>query len=592
MEAARYYSEKKNLLTDCISKYKRKTVFLFRIRVFALLAIMCFIILITFFSFAIPVTFWIFSAIIILFSLVMDSYYRSSINKVQIPLNFYTSGLDRLNGKWRGKGVTTPMDERNHPYANDILISGEGSLMDLIFHGKTQQGINTLYKWLSNSTSGEEILSRQTSVRELMKTELMDKIVSEGDIKKTDHTSLSLNSFFSADAVFSYNTMLYLRISSILVSVSLMISFLMWLSGVTGYFPMIVTGILTLVIHVFTMSDVSRITGNLRKVSSESDSLLKIARIINHYEFESEILIGIKSALSDDQYSAEKTIKKLKFLTALAESSLNQIWAFIAFITFWNLHISISTEIFRKKYSSHTANWGKQIGIFESLFSLSVFAMENPEYTFPEVSDKDIFLMEDGFNPLHPDTWIRNTVNLGNKYRFMIVSGSNMSGKSSLLRTCSLNYALANAGSIVSSSKMVFKPGKMVCSIRIIDSTRDGISRFYAEVLKIKTLVNSVNRGGFTLFFIDELFSGTNSEDRLSGADKLLLKLQNGNVCGILTTHDLAITAIGDDPVRETANFHFRDQVKDNHLHFDYQLQSGKITSSNALYILEKEGII
>jgi DNA mismatch repair ATPase MutS len=255
----------------------------------------------------------------------------------------------------------------------------------------------------------------------------------------------------------------------------------------------------------------------------------------------------------------------------------------------WRQQIAMRIEAWRQKTGSGIGGWIRAVGEFEALSSIAALAFERPEWSFPELVDGTPALFEALAlrHPLLPlQKCVPNDVTLNAAARLLIVSGSNMSGKSTLLRSIGLNCALAWAGAPVAADRLRVAPLRMGASIRITDSLQDNRSRFLAEILRIRQIVGLIGQDGAVLFLLDELLSGTNSHDRLIGASGIVRGLLAGNSIGLLTTHDLALTQI-----ESGQNVHFEDSIQDGELEFDYKLRPGIVTHGNALALMRAVGL-
>lgn len=590
----KYYENNRDLLENQIAKLKKIIGKLFAVRVLGILVIVSVILLRIFTDFSSNKFIWLIPAIVTGVSLIFDMYITDRITALQIPLTWYKNALLRLEGEWRGRGMIHVPDLTDHPYAADTDIFGEGSLMDLICRARTVKGTDTLGAWLSVCASEKEILQRQQAIAELASLpDFIESVISMKELGTYDHTGAVLEGFSSKPQVFTGRTGVFYSIAALLCSFALIVAFAFWFAGI---WSIVVPGIVfipLILLHILTMNKVSSISSSLKAAASEASSLDSIIRILKNNNFKSDLMLEIKNAMCENKDSAGTIIRRLRTLTSLAESANNQIWAFFAFILFQNLHIAVYTERFRLRYGGLIKTWLTRTGEIEALFSMTVFHLENPDSIFPEVEDVSVVATSECRNPLFlPSQWKPVSLTLSDEMRIAIVSGSNMSGKSSLLRTLALNYALAGAGCSVTAGSFRFRPGNLVCSIRVLDSTWRGISRFYAEVKKLKTITENARNGSFVFYLIDELFSGTNSEDRIQGARRLTRVLLESDSLGIMTTHDLAITTLEKEFGSNIANYHYSDRVENGELVFDYQIRPGKIASSNAVLILEKEGII
>jgi DNA mismatch repair ATPase MutS len=235
------------------------------------------------------------------------------------------------------------------------------------------------------------------------------------------------------------------------------------------------------------------------------------------------------------------------------------------------------------------------IGAFEALTALSTYAYEHPDNPFPEIVEEKHPLFEAvglGHPLLEKHMSVRNDVHLSHDVRLLVVSGSNMSGKSTLLRSVGLHAVLAMAGAPVCAERMRLAPAAIGASICARDSIHMGVSRFYAEVCRLRTIKELGEQSGGVLFLIDELLHGTNSNDRKIGAEAVIKRLLNCGGAGLVTTHDLAVAGIANTLGYGALNCHFEDHVADGRMAFDYRLKPGVVATSNAIELLRLADLI
>jgi DNA mismatch repair ATPase MutS len=255
--------------------------------------------------------------------------------------------------------------------------------------------------------------------------------------------------------------------------------------------------------------------------------------------------------------------------------------------------VALGLEAWRSKHGTALANGLGALGEVEALNALAAYAYENPTDPFPELVEKGPCFEAEGLgHPLLPAAaCVRNDVRLNGQQQLLIVSGSNMSGKSTLLRTVGANAFLAMAGAPVRALRLRLTPLTLGATLRLEDSLLKGRSRFFAEVTRIRQLLDLAGRHPPLLFLLDELFSGTNSADRRQGAEAVVRRLLDAGAVGLVTTHDLALTHLSDVLGPRAANVHFADQHADGAMSFDYQMRPGVLRSGNGLAILRALGI-
>jgi DNA mismatch repair ATPase MutS len=259
----------------------------------------------------------------------------------------------------------------------------------------------------------------------------------------------------------------------------------------------------------------------------------------------------------------------------------------------YTLNVALVAERWRHTHGSVVRSWLEVIGDFEALLSLAGYTHEHPDDPFPEFVEGPASLVgtDLGHPLIPPDRVVRNDVSFSGKVRILLVSGSNMSGKSTLLRTVGINTVLAMAGAPVRARSLQLTELQVGASIRINDSLHDGSSRFYAEITRLRQLFDLVQGGRPLLFLLDELLQGTNSWDRRSGAEGIVRAFAARGAIGLISTHDLALTDISGLQEGALRNVHFQDELRGGRMIFDFKLRDGVVTKSNALELMRSIGL-
>jgi DNA mismatch repair ATPase MutS len=287
-------------------------------------------------------------------------------------------------------------------------------------------------------------------------------------------------------------------------------------------------------------------------------------------------------------------IAQLGNLLDLLNSRRNQLFLPLAYLLMWGTQMAHAIESWRAVAGPAIARWLAVVGEFEALCSLASYAYENPGDPFPEIVAEGT-VCYDGEQMGHPllpvSRCVRNDLRLTDRLRVLIVSGSNMSGKSTFLRTVGINAVLALAGAPVRAHRLRLSPLAIGATLRIQDSLQAGRSRFYAEILRVRQIVD-LTRGPLPLLFLlDEIFAGTNSHDRRLGAESVVAGLVQEGALGLVTTHDLSLTHIAEQLDPRAANVHFADHFENGVMTFDYRLQPGVVQHSNALALMRAVGL-
>ena len=320
-----------------------------------------------------------------------------------------------------------------------------------------------------------------------------------------------------------------------------------------------------------------------------SELLLRVER----EKFTSPALQRLMERLSSHTRKASHTIASLSTIVSFAGSRRNQAITLFAIPLMYTLNVALVAERWRRMHGSVVRNWVETIGDFEALLSLAAYTHEHPDDPLPEFVDGPAtFAGVDLGHPLIPAARaVRNSVNIAGKTRILLVSGSNMSGKSTLLRTVGINTVLAMAGAPVRARSLRLTELQIGASIRINDSLHEGSSRFYAEITRLRQLFDVVDGSRPLLFLLDELLQGTNSWDRRSGAEGIVRAFAARGAIGLISTHDLALTDISGLPEGALVNVHFQDELQNGRMLFDFKLRDGVVTRSNAMELMRSIGL-
>lgn len=340
----------------------------------------------------------------------------------------------------------------------------------------------------------------------------------------------------------------------------------------------------------------ARTTRIIREIDKAAYDLGLIAGVLRRLEaerFTSPRLAALRAELDIEGWPPSRRIAKLNRLIELVDSRRNMAIAIIGPLLLWDIHLSYAIEDWRRVSGSAMRRWLNAVGEMEAISSLASYYYEHPSDVFPEfVAEQPYFEGEGLGHPFIPDNRrVRNKVHLTHELRVLVVSGSNMSGKSTLLRTIGINTVLAQAGAPVCALRLRLSPLVVGASIRIEDSLQENRSRFYAEITRLRHIMGNAGNSVPVLFLIDEFLHGTNSHDRRTGAEAVVRGLVDRGAIGLLTTHDLALAHIVDALGSRAANVHFEDYLENGRMHFDYLMRPGVVRKSNAIELMRSVGL-
>ena len=334
-----------------------------------------------------------------------------------------------------------------------------------------------------------------------------------------------------------------------------------------------------------------------RAVAGHGPDLELLATVLERFEREplaSPLLARLHAHMVAGARRPSRAVRRLRLWVDLLDSRRNQFFAPFASLTMWGAHCALAIEAWRARHGGSVEGWLAAVGQLEALCSLAGYAWEHPADVYPDIDERETrFEAEALGHPLIPEArCVRNDVALGGDVRVLIVSGSNMSGKSTLLRAVGTNAVLALAGAPVRAARLRLSPLSVGATLRIRDSLQEGTSRFYAELVRLRDLVRIADGPVPLLFLLDEILHGTNSHDRRHGAAAVVRGLVQRGAVGLVTTHDLALSEVTDDPEVSAVNVHFEDRLEDGKMLFDYRMRPGVVRSSNALALMATLGLL
>jgi DNA mismatch repair ATPase MutS len=301
----------------------------------------------------------------------------------------------------------------------------------------------------------------------------------------------------------------------------------------------------------------------------------------------------LRARLETEGHPTSHQVRRLARLFDLLESRRNQLFAPLALPLLWTTQLALAVEAWRRRIGPAVPGWVAVVGEIEALCAVSGYAFEHPEDPFPEIVEEGPVFDASGLgHPLLPaGACVRNDLRLDGERRLLLVSGSNMSGKSTLLRAVGVSAVLALAGAPVRANALRLSPVSLGASIRINDSLEAGRSRFYAEITRLRQLMEIARDRPPLLFLLDEILHGTNSGDRRAGAEAVVEGLLDRGGVGLVTTHDLALAGIAEAMAPRARNVHFEDHLEDGRMAFDYRLKDGVVRKSNALALMRAVGL-
>ncbi|MCW3101110.1 MAG: mismatch repair protein MutS domain protein [Chthonomonadaceae bacterium] len=503
----------------------------------------------------------------------------------------YEQGLRRMEDRWIGTGIRgEKFVSAAHPYSGDLDIFGRGSLFELLCVARTQMGESCLAAWLSAPADPETIRARQAAIVDLKeRLDFREALATSGE---------EVRSALKPQVLADWGAQPSKPVSQkewLFVWGLLACNLGAAIYGLTGH-GYYLLALLVGLDWILLWKQRPRIQSILLTTDRPARQLELLAMLLDQIEgetFEAPLLKEMQAGLRAGDQPASRQIRRLQTLLAWLSMRQNMFFMLVDAVLLWTVQFTFAIENWRAAHGGRLAHWTRVLGEFEALNSLATYAYEHPADPFPEITESGLFLQAEGVShPLLPDKQaVRNDVRLDETQRLYIISGSNMSGKSTLLRTLGVNTVLALAGAPVRAHRFALAPIHLGASLRTQDSLQGGISRFYAEIQRLRQIVDISRDQPPLLFLLDEILHGTNSHDRRVGAEAVVRSLLRAGALGLLTTHDLTLTQIAADPDLHAVNAHLEDEIVEGKMHFDYHLRPGIVTRSNAIELMRAVGL-
>lgn len=490
----------------------------------------------------------------------------------------YQHGLARLENRWTSFGSTGDrFRDPAHPYADDLDLFGTGSLFHLLCVARTPMGEATLANWLRQPASPAVIAHRQRQVADGRdRLDLREQLVALGDglKQRTDPDRLASWAAspvrpFALSARMLYAMVAVLTLGAVVYALS------------TGQLTPLIALVVLQALLLFQARH--RVEAAIHNIGANGEGLTIFSAVL-------DCIPDLAPPLRPGPGALRQLARLADWIDA-CDTLLGKV---LDFTVLYSLQLAGMAESWRQRYAAAMADWLAAVGEFEATASLATYAFEHPADPFPELLDAPtpIYAAEELAHPLLPEGLaVRNSLRFDADTALLIVSGSNMAGKSTLLRAVGCNAVLAQMGAPVRARRLGLTPLQLGTRLRTSDSLQQGRSGFYAEILRLRQ-VFELHVGPLPLLYLfDELLEGTNSHDRVRGAQGLLQALLRHPTLGMVTTHDLALAAMAADLGPRVRNVHLEDQIEGNDVHFDHKLRDGQVTKSNALALMRIVGL-
>ena len=544
-------------------------------------------------------------------------------SRLERAIAFYDRGLARLDDAWAGTGERgDEFADPKHLYAADLDLFGDGSLFQRLCAARTRRGMATLAGWLLSPAAPDVVRARQAAIDELTpNADLREDLAVLGDDTRAAVDAQALSAWGTAPAAFDSPGLLTAgRIASVAGTLALAAGVAYALAGVRSldlsdgarsllgwYFVAAVVGVAAVQLRIQPAA--AQVYEGIDLAARHVALLGGLLGRLEAERFHAARLAELRARLDVAGEPPSRQVARLTRLMEHVDSRHNAFAWLIGFFLVRDVHLAHAVERWRLASGPKLGTWLDTVGEMEALASLAAYRFERPDDTWPELVDgTPCFEAHALAHPLLNTEAVANDVRLDHHPQVLVLSGSNMSGKSTLLRAIGVNAVLAQAGAPVRSRRLVMSPVAVGASIRIVDSLQDGSSRFHAEIVRLRAILartsapapSAVTRDDArprersdvmpVLFLIDECLHGTNSHDRRIGADAVVRGLLERSAIGLVTTHDLALTAITDALGPRAENVHFTDHFTNGKLRFDYKLRPGVVGKGNALDLMRSVG--
>jgi hypothetical protein len=535
---------------------------------------------------------------------------RERLARARRGAAWHERNLARLDDRWAGTGPTGEEHaSEQHLFARDLDVVGEGSLFQLLCTTRSRCGEVALARWLLGAPTLDAgaIRARQQAVAALApEAELRERFALAGD-----EVASGLPSDLDPRALRAWAAAEPVRFAAVERGTALVLGGLAaaaaatWATGATDLLALLLVATAE---ALFAQVLKRRMRCVDRLAESGEHALSLLAQLLSLLEertrrpatppalAELGAAVGVPGAQPGGAAAEPASARIARFdalARSLASGRRNGVYALFAFLLQIRVHQAHALERWRAQVGPALSGWLDAVGEFEALLALAGYAHEHPDDVFPDIVTAPSLHASGLGHPLLPTTvCVRNDVALDGEHALLLVSGSNMSGKSTLLRAVGLAAVLGQAGAPVRARGLRFSPVQVGACISIHDSLREGSSRFWAEITRLRALDDVARGGRPLLFLLDELLSGTNSHDRLLGARGVLRQLLAHGAIGIVTTHDLALAQLADELAPRATNAHFEDRLQDERMVFDYRMRPGVVERGNALALMRSLGLL
>lgn len=525
--------------------------------------------------------------------------YNLEFTKKLISINY--KSIKRCNGEWINfENDGKEFLDKEHRYSFDLDAVGRGSVFQWINTCSThfaQEELNNILTREKYHNSRENIMNRQEAVEELSKEiNFRQRLECEadfaGDVQHDEIEKLLKLLNVPQKKVYTnrYIITLFKVIPPVIWIVIVLSFFLKMLPNYAGYSAILIA----ILILSFDFGNRAESLGILFMLKENISSYENIINMIYRKKFSSKLLNELLEIYNTKRCAKRKFIpmtELAKIARNIAERK-NMMYILLNIFFLWDYQCMFSLEKWKTENGASVQEWISTAAKIEALCSLAVVNFDHRDWCLPKIMEKPLTVEAVSMaHPLIRGKAVHNDLYIGKGSKVLMITGSNMSGKSTFLRTAGVNLMLAYAGTRVFAEHFSCSIMKIYTCMRISDNLDENVSSFYGEILRIKSIVEAAGKGESIFFLLDEIFKGTNSFDRHLGAKILINELKDFNSCGMVSTHDLELCDMEDSGGSDIKNYHFKEYYENNKLHFDYKIRRGVSKTRNALYLMKMAGI-
>jgi DNA mismatch repair ATPase MutS len=511
---------------------------------------------------------------------------KIEINEQELSaINYDTSAFDS------GEEFIDPA----HLYSYDLDVFGDNSLFQYINRTSTSFGKEKLADWFYHHLDNKKMIEeRQEAVKELApELKFRQRFRILGLLYKGETADrLEIAEWAASKSFFKGKKLLNAAIF-IVPAVNLLILILA-MAGLVSFNLLGISFVIFVTCSMKLSSSITKMQISYGKKLQILATYAGLIEMIEQKEAKSTVIQQIQKELGGKKNPASFAVNRLaRLMNALDQRNNILVTTLLNGFLFWEVRQVIKIESWKEKHAALLPTWLEAVGEMDALCSLATFAYNHPEYSYPIITDQPFTLKasEMGHPLMTRDKCVKNNVDIRKRPYFVIITGANMAGKSTYLRTIGVNYLLACMGAPVCANEMEIYPSHLITSLRTTDSLTDNESYFFAELKRLKLIIDKLNSGEELFIILDEILKGTNSMDKQKGSLALIKQFMALNANGIIATHDLLLSSLVNLYPEDIQNYCFEAEIMNNELNFSYQLKDGVAQNMNACFLMKKMGI-